>query len=216
MGMVNISNGLHCNEGIWRMVTKPRKRKCKNKGCRIEFMPFNSLQQWCSGLCGFEISQKKLANKEKKQNAAKKKIEKIERQILKARKKSIKTRAQYLKEAQAAFNKFIRLRDHSEPCVCCNEYYGGQYHAGHYLSVGAHPELRFEEDNCHKQKSSCNNFKSGNQAEYRINLIEKIGVERVEWLEGAHDLPKLTIDEIELIRKKYTKLSKELEKELEE
>ena len=35
-------------------------------------------------------------------------------------------------------------RDFDKPCVSCGNYHQGQWHAGHYLTVGARPELRFE------------------------------------------------------------------------
>jgi hypothetical protein len=79
------------------------------------------------------------------------------------------------------------------------------------MSVGGHSSLlRFHEDNCHKQSSFDNNHKSGNLVEYRVRLIEKIGLERVEWLEGPHKPMKYTIDELKDLTKHYRKLNKEL------
>lgn len=118
-------------------------------------------------------------------------------------------RSYQLKQAQAAFNAYIRARDKQEPCISCGRNHAGQYHAGHYRTVGANPELRFEELNCHKQCAPCNNHLSGNIVNYRINLIEKIGLASVEWLEGPHDPKKYTIEEIKEIRRIYKgKLSK--------
>jgi hypothetical protein len=72
------------------------------------------------------------------------------------------------------------------------------------MSVGSTPELRFNEDNVHLQCERCNSFLSGNLLNYRINLIERIGVERVEFLERKdHEPSKLTIEEIQAITKKY-------------
>lgn len=102
----------------------------------------------------------------------------------------------WLKKTQTAFNKYIRERDKNLPCISCDKPITGQRHAGHYRSVGAHPELRFEEDNCHAQCAQCNNWKSGNLVEYRANLIKKIGVERVEWLEGPHARKHYSIAEL--------------------
>jgi hypothetical protein len=79
----------------------------------------------------------------------------------------------------------------------------GQIHAGHYRSVGAHPELRFEPDNCHAQCAQCNNFKSGNLTEYRANLIKKIGLQRVEWLEGPQEKRKFSIEELKELLTHY-------------
>jgi len=41
-------------------------------------------------------------------------------------------------------------------------------------------------------------------------LIEKIGLERVEWLEGPHEPKKYTIDELKGIRDLYRRKLKEL------
>jgi hypothetical protein len=122
----------------------------------------------------------------------------------------LKSRADWLKEAQAAFNRFIRLRDHDKPCISCGRNHQGQWHAGHYRSVGACPELRFEELNVHKQCAPCNDHLSGNIVEYRRGLIERIGIDLVEWLEGNRDAKKYTIEEIKAIKAEYTSKANEL------
>jgi hypothetical protein len=78
------------------------------------------------------------------------------------------------------------------------------------MSVGGHSAaLRFDENNTHKQCSVCNNYKSGNLAEYRPNLIVKIGLEEVERLEGPHDPKKYTIDELRELLSVYQAKNKE-------
>ena len=71
--------------------------------------------------------------------------------------------------------------------------------------------MRFEPLNVHKQCSSCNNHLSGNLIEYRRELIGKIGIDRVEWIEGSHEPLKPTIDDLKEIKKKYTKMWRELD-----
>ena len=132
--------------------------------------------------------------------------------MYKIAKEKIKKRSEYLSDAQKAFNAFIRERDKNEPCISCMRHHQGQYHAGHYRSVGACPELRFCELNVHKQCSACNNHKSGNIVEYRINLVKKIGEEQLEWLEGKHEPKKYTIEQIKEIRAKYQLKLKELKR----
>ena len=107
------------------------------------------------------------------------------------------------KAAQSAFNAFIRKRDEGQPCISCGTMTAGQYHAGHYLSVGAHPQQRFDELNVHIQCSVCNNFRSGNVAEYRKALIKKIGIEQVEALESNHELPRLRAEDYLKIEQEY-------------
>lgn len=114
------------------------------------------------------------------------------------------------KQAQAAFNAYIRERDKHLPCISCQRHHKGQYHAGHYRSVGAASELRFEEKNCHKQCSACNNYLSGNIADYRINLIKKIGADAVEWLEGPHESKRYRAEDYLEIEQKYKKKLKDL------
>jgi len=131
------------------------------------------------------------------------KRDKAERVEHRAAKERIKTRGEWAREAQAAFNAWIRERDSKLPCISCQRHHTGQYHAGHYRSVGSNPALRFEPLNVHKQCSVCNNHRSGNLTEYRINLIGRIGQEALDWLEGPHEPKKYTIDDLRQIRDEY-------------
>ncbi len=128
------------------------------------------------------------------------------------RKQKLKTRQEWLKEAQTVFNKFIRLRDEGLPCVSCGRPDGNdhQRHASHYKSRGAHPELALNEFNCHASCATCNNFLSGNLVPYRVELIKRIGLEKVEWLEGKHDPLKLTVEEIKELTAEYKQKIKQL------
>jgi len=124
--------------------------------------------------------------------------------------------------AQKAFNAFIRARDEKLPCISCNKFIladmpYGKYDCGHYKTVGGFPELRFEELNAHKQCKSCNggagNFSKKDTSvskEYRDNLIEKIGLDKVEWIEGPHEPKKYTCAELKEIELLYKRKLKEL------
>jgi hypothetical protein len=133
--------------------------------------------------------------------------------IRKYRVERLKTRQDYLKEAQVEFNKYIRLRDRLAglPCISCGRNHTGDNHAGHYRSVGAAPHLRFNEDNVHLQCAPCNTYLSGNAIEYRIKLIQRIGVERVEALEASHGSVKYTIEDAKRIKAEYKEKVKALE-----
>jgi hypothetical protein len=164
------------------------------------FTPDRSFQSVCNPKCAIQYA------KDKAIIARDKKL----RSEIKTAREALKTRSDHLKDAQTDFNAFIRERDRLELCISCGRNHNGQYHAGHYRSVGAAPHLRFNEDNCHKQCSVCNNHKSGNAIEYRINLVKKIGVDRVEAIECNNEPAKLTIDQIKEIRKAYKKKLKEI------
>jgi ribosomal protein L37E len=164
-------------------------KKCKI--CKTKFEPLRPLQMVCSPKCGFEYSKQQ---RDKQWKERKKVI-----------KESLTTRADHMKIAQASFNAYIRQRDKDKPCISCGTY-NGKMNAGHYMSVGSTPELRFNEDNVHKQCERCNTHLSGNLVNYRISLIERIGVLRVHELERKDHPPlKLTIEEIQGIAKKYRK-----------
>lgn len=128
---------------------------------------------------------------------------KVERAETRRRKEAVKSKPELAKEAQQEFNAWVRARDEGLPCISCGRHHQGQWHAGHYLSVGARPELRFVELNVHRQCAPCNTHLSGNAILYRKGLIERIGSGGVEWLEGPHELPKWTHDELRAIRDTY-------------
>ena len=191
---------------------KLRRRRCKI--CREWFIPKQSFQNWCSPEHGFELSeQRKNKDREKALAKLKKENQEKEREAkdkLKSRKLAVKPLSYFTKQAQTAFNAFIRERDKDEPCISCGRFHEGQYHAGHYRTTGANPELRFDEDNVHKQCAPCNNHLSGNIENYTPRLIEKIGQERFDRLMGSHELPKWKREDYERIRDHYRAKLKEL------
>lgn len=174
-----------------------RPKKCE--ACPNKFVPTRTFQTWCSPDCAVVIAKAK-RQKEKKAE-------------LKQRKEAIKTRGELLEEAQRAFNWWIRERDYGQPCNSCGRASGCKVNAGHYRSVGAQPALRFHPDNVHIQCEHCNSYLSSNAVEYRIRLVQKIGIEKVEWLEQEHEPAKWTVEEIKEIKKKYSKMARELKKQ---
>lgn len=135
-----------------------------------------------------------------------------EKKADRAKREKLKPRADWLKEVQIAFNTYVRCRDDKLPCISCGRHHQGQWHAGHYLSTGARPELRFEPDNVHKQCQPCNTHLHGNLVLYRLALIEKIGLDRVEWLEGPHEPQKWTIEDLKTIKADYGAKTKALKR----
>ena len=116
-----------------------------------------------------------------------------------------------LKYAQKAFNAFVRERDKELNCISCDKdkNWNGQWHAGHYKTTKARPDIRFNEDNCHKQCSICNNHLSGNIGEYTPRLIEKIGQERFLAL-GLNKVKRYSCEELKSIELEYKKKLKQL------
>lgn len=177
-----------------------KKKAVKEKQCCIcafRFIPRTTTQKVCSPNCAIKLNKKK---KEKEFDAETRRL-----------KSTIKTRKDFAEDAQTSINRYVRARDAKDPCISCGRYHSGQYHAGHWLSRGAFPELSYCLHNINKQCAPCNNHKSGNQAAYRIRLIKKIGIDKVEALEGPHGPLKPSISYLKRIKvifdKKYKRLN---------
>lgn len=174
-------------------------RTCKI--CKTKFEPtYNSVQMCCSWPCALEYAKKE---KDKKWKKEKKEL-----------KEKLKTKKDYEKELETVFNKFIRLRDKDNGCISCDKKTGTfRLTAGHYFPAGSYKNIRFDEDNVHGQCwFDCNKSKSGNLAEYKIRLVQKIGIKRFEALEQRRQEPrKYTIPELIDLKKHYKKLIKDLE-----
>jgi len=179
----------------------PKPKKCRV--CRELFTPTRAMQICCTPKCAIEKARQDRCRKEGKE-ATRERVE------LRKTKDKAKTRREWIKDAQTSFNAFIRARDDKLPCISCGRHHQGQYHAGHYMPTSTRPSLRFNELNVHKQCSACNNHLHGNLVNYRVELIKKIGLELVEWLEGEHVPAKYTIPELIGIRDNYRLKLKEL------
>lgn len=190
---------------------KPRtiRRKKRCKACQEMFTPVRDFQSVCGAIaCALAVVSD---NREK----ARKAISELGRQELRAARERIKPKGDYMREAQAAFNAWIRERDRLLPCISCGRHHQGKYDAGHYRTVGSNPALRFEPLNCHKQCVPCNQHKSGNIVEYRLNLVQRIGADSVAWLEGPHEPKKYTIEDLQQIKAHYRALLRDMKKQQE-
>ena len=180
----------------------------KCKVCKVPFDPFSSLAVACSQKCALIHVQK-----ENDKKAAK--VKKESRQWVKVQRDRLKSKGDHTREAQQSFNAFIRARDAHLPCISCGTYTAGQFHAGHYRTRKAAPELRFDESNTNRQCAQCNCFDSGNVTEYRISLVEKVGQAEVDRLEGLTPPKHYSVDDLKEIKAKYRALTRELQRQRE-
>lgn len=176
----------------------PKAKPCEV--CHNLFVPDRMGQVVCRPACAM-----KKVRQEKVQERAK----------VRTRKEAIKTIPILIKEAQHAFNAYIRERDREQPCICCGASLGsgevgGAYDAGHYRSVGSASHLRFNEENCHAQRKQCNRWGAGRAVDYRIGLISRIGLRQVEALESDNAPHKWTREELVSIRDTYKAKLKEI------
>lgn len=184
---------------------QPKPKKCRVETCRTPFVPSRMGQAVCSPACA-------MIDAPRHEPKARKALAEIGRKELRAAKVKIKPRAQHMKEAQTAFNAWVRERDVGLPCVSCGRHHNGQWHAGHYRTVGGNPELRFEPLNVWRQCAPCNNHKSGDIVNYRLELVKRIGADKVDWLEGPHEPQRYTIEQLQAIKAKYRAKTRELKK----
>lgn len=187
---------------------KPKQKTCKI--CKERFEPKSPMQLVCDWKCAYEYSKIHLNRESKKLQ------EKHNKELNDKVKKFKENLKDYEAEARKYFQKWVRLRDKNEPCVSCGRTNTDRWDGGHYFKAELYSGLIFHEDNCHKQCSRpCNKDLDGNLANYRINLIKKIGEEKVKWLEDNKDSlrqKKYTRDELLRITTVYKIKIVELEK----
>nr|WP_041296558.1 recombination protein NinG [Janthinobacterium sp. Marseille] len=181
-----------------------RLRKCKV--CRV-----NPVANQMASVCGFECSLKKVEMDNLKKAA---KREQEERAAHRVRKIAAKRHGEWEEDLQRLVNKFVKIRDVDDPCISCGTWTTVRWEAGHYISRGANNTLRFELDNIHKQCHRCNVQLSSNAVMYRIGLVKKIGIERVERLESFHKAKKISIPELQEEIARYKGLIKLADKEV--
>lgn len=189
-----------------------KPKKCKAPGCGQRFNPAMSTQNVCSIACALAMSKDS-----KVQKVAAKAITRQAREDLKERREKLKSKGDHLREAQQAFNAFIRERDMLEGHCCISsgrplDWNGNAVDAGHYRSIGSAPHLRFNEMNCHAQSKHDNRYLSGNVAEYRLGLIARYGLEAVEALERDQSVRRYTIEDLQAIKALYRQKLRDLKR----
>ncbi|WKS98755.1 recombination protein NinG [Gallibacterium salpingitidis] len=194
-------------------MVKSKQYKCKVCGSYYT-KTISSLQKVCSVECAIKLSKEQ----------SRKRREKLDKQArleskkrLSALKEKNKTKWDLIKEAQAAVNHYIRVRDENKECISCgtpliSEKLGGGFDAGHYRSRGAAPHLRFYTLNIHGQCKRCNRYLGGNYHEYRVGLIERLGIKKVEEIEADNRERKYTEDDLRRIKQIFNKKIKLIQK----
>jgi hypothetical protein len=158
---------------------KLKPRKCRQ--CGGQYTPANGLQRVCSPGCA-------LADARRRRQAEAEKAAKAETRATRER---LKSRAKLRAEAQTAFNQYIRNRDAARGCISCGTMTAGQYHAGHYRTRKAAPQISVGTWlsclNVNKQCAQCNLYDSGNIAGQRRGLVERYGEATVQRLERSSE-----------------------------
>lgn len=198
-------------EKVSKPAPGPRKRKCTV--CRSLFEQRSMMHVVCGPECaavhGVAVAAKQKA-KEQRQERAKDK----------AKREGMKTYPQLIKDVQRVFNQAVRLRDQlaGYPCISSGrplDWSGNAVDSGHYRSTGSAPHLRFNFDNAHAQSKHDNQYKAGNAVDYRIGLIARIGLERVEELESDNTPRKWSRDELLTMKEEFQSYVRDLKRSME-
>lgn len=209
------------------------------KYCSELYKPARPMQpgRVCNSIeCQAKHAEEVIADRRKKTAKAERIAAAEDRKTVKIKLDKLKTpkqkRSELIQQAEKAVRDFRRTEEllKGSGCISCGRSQqevigtdgwkpGGAFDAGHYHGKGARPGLRLTPDNIWLQCKSCN----GGSAKYarkgatvakqfRENLIEKIGLVRVEELD-ADDKPRhWTDEELIEIRDTNRKLLKELRK----
>lgn len=187
-----------------------KPKKCKS--CREPFTPSRPLQSACGVQCAIALTN---AGKEKASKAREAK-ERAEHRVAKEK---LKPRGQYMREAQAAWNRYVRARDLGKPCASCGampaQKVGGTMDCSHYRSVGSSPHLRFHLHNAAAACVRCNRHLSGNVVELRRGLVDRIGEKKVHAVECDQSVRKFTVDYLKRVKSIFTKKAKLVERRYE-
>lgn len=185
---------------------KPSRRKCKV--CNEWFIPAYDNIRWCcpehGAIYAMELRTREKVKAEAKRIKEKREAEKADRKRLRERRKDVKPLRHWVQMTQRAFNDWRRemLLSAGNGCISCGTKTAFAWHAGHYRTTAAAPQLRFNPDNVWLQCSACNVHKSGNIEAYRVALVELIGEERVLALESNNKTHCYTREELDGIRAK--------------
>lgn len=180
------------------------------KVCAEQFQSWSSAQRlnrFCSPHCaakwGLEKNtQRRLKAQRKERREAKEKL---------------KTRSDWQREAQVAFNAFIRERDYGKPCISCGTFEQQRWRAshfdcGHYRSTGSAPHCRYLTQNAFAQCVRCNRDLSGNTVEMRKGVALRIGIHRLEALEADNTPRKYSIEDLKRIKHLFSRRARNYRK----
>ncbi|ATF90167.1 recombination protein NinG [Burkholderia gladioli] len=183
---------------MMRATLKPKKCRV----CRTVFQPARSMQVVCTPHCAGVLAERARAKKAAQAQRA-------ERKDLRERLEKTKTRGEHMKEAQAAFNAYVRERDFGRGCISCGcppkQVFGGAVDCGHYRSTGSAPHHRFNLKNCAAQCVKCNRYLGSNSVEMRKGMVARFGLEVIEALESDQTSRKFDIEYLNRIKRIFRK-----------
>lgn len=123
-------------------------------------------------------------------------------------------RGYWLGKAQRSFNSWVRARDKGLPCISCGKPDNGDVrHASHFKSRGANSFLRYHPMNVNASCVKCNAYNSGALDGYALGIIDKYGIEALEYLNTAPRIRRYDISYLKRVDIVCRKLAKRAAKD---
>lgn len=192
-------------------------KRCK--ACRGAFTPASDMQthcraQACADALAAEVTQRRLRREAKERRQA----EKLENESIRARKEALKGIPELKREAQQAFNAWVRYRDQGKGCFVCGAPLrlggvGGGFDAGHIRSRSQADHLRYDERNVHGQCKPCNAPGATKDHEMRAAAERLLGKEMADALYADNRVIKWDRDWLRNIRDNYRNRVRHMKKE---
>lgn len=189
--------------------TAPKPKVCKV--CKTSFTPQRMGAKVCSPFCAMNYARSVNGKAAKVAAVKERKADAIKRQTQ-------KTPTQLETECRTIVQKIARIRDKDDGCISCHmpANYGGLWHGSHFRPAGNNAAVQFHLWNIHKSCAQCNLFKGGNLSAYRPRLVQKIGTDRVEWLESQTQVVKTSVPYLIRFKVVMSKRLRRIEKRLKE
>ena len=182
-------------------VKHPAGRFCSDTDCVLDYIK--------------TTQERDRAARARKARKAKGENDKARRSQHRADKERVKPLTKLRSEAQAVVNRYVRLRDYSLGCVSCDKppTWWGQWHASHFHPTGRSSGLRFNLWNIHKSCSQCNTHLSGNLRSYEPELINRIGIDKFNFLDANSNTPtKYSPEYLRKVKRVFAKKCRHIKK----
>lgn len=143
---------------------------------------------------------------------------KLAKAEIRARKEAMVRLSDLEEQCRKIVQKIARIRDRNDGCISCHvgPEYGGIWHGSHFRPAGTNSAVELHLWNINKACEQCNFYKGGNIGAYRPRLVEKIGADRVAWLEAQTQVTKRTREYLLRFKAVMGKRLRRMEKRIQE
>ena len=189
-----------------RMRDPIKLKSCK--WCGDDFTPRSTTQVVCKVKCAVSLEAHKKKAKEERQRTKDLEFQEMRERVW------TNDKPKQLGLTQKSFNSLILLLDARHLCISCDlAKPDDAYHCGHFLTVGSHPELRFDPRNAFKQCASCNlgSSRPGSdqsvtvRRQYEKGILERKGAAHLNWLLSYHPPKQYTGPDLIDLRGEFNK-----------